>query len=228
LRFRYVYNYLPPGLMPRFIVESHRNLTPKKSRWRTGVVLSARDCEVLVLADVDRRRIDLLVDGPLALRRAALNVVLDHLEAAHALNPEAAPVAVVPLPDRPEVHVRYEHLLMLEDRMGPSYLYIPDGTDRTYPVGELLDGVRRDDAKERTNLDSPAQQAKSHVVILVHGIRTRALWQNELRKILQKDGFVVQPTNYGTSTSCTSYFPGSSSPARSSKRSPGKSGIRSA
>jgi hypothetical protein len=38
---------------------------------------------------------------------------------------------------------------------------------------------------------------KSPVVILIHGIRTRALWQDELRKSLQKDGFVVQPTNYG-------------------------------
>ncbi len=197
LRFRYVYDYLPPGLMPRFIVESYRNLTPEKSRWRTGVVLRVRDCEVLVLADLDQRRVDVQVAGSLALRRAALNVVLDHLEAVHALNPEAGPVAVVPLPDRPEVHVRYEHLLMLEDRMGPSYLYIPDGTDRAYPVGELLDGVRRDQAKQPSKIDTPAQHTKSHVVILVHGIRTRALWQNELRKILQKDGFAVQPTNYG-------------------------------
>ncbi len=204
LRFRYVYSYLPPGLIPRFIVESHRNLTPEKSRWRTGVVLRVRDCQVLVLADLDKTppRIDLQVDGPLALRRAALNVVLDHLEAVHALNPEAEPVAVVPLPDRPEVHVRYEHLLMLErlilqKRLEPRHSFIPDGADRPYGVGELLDGVRRDEAKQPRNIDSPAQHTKSHVVILVHGIRTRALWQNELRKILQKDGFVVQPTNYG-------------------------------
>jgi hypothetical protein len=33
-------------------------------------------------------------------------------------------------------------------------------------------------------------------VILIHGIRTQALWQNELRKTLEKAGFVVQPTNY--------------------------------
>jgi len=106
--------------------------------------------------------------------------------------------------------------------MGADYLYIPDGTDRAYRVGELLEGVRRDEAKhiggdtgrpdrvgelldsvrrdeakQPRRVDSPARDTKSHVVILVHGIRTRALWQNELRKILQKDGFVVQPTNYG-------------------------------
>jgi hypothetical protein len=197
LRFRYVYNYLPPGLIPRFIVQSRQNLTPEKSRWRTGVVLGVRDCEALVLADLDQRRVDIQVTGPPALRRAALNVVLNNLETVHALNPEAEPVAVVPLPDRPEVHVRYEHLLMLEQRMGSDYSFIPDGADRLYTIRELLDGVRRDEAKQPSKVDSPTQHAKSHVVILVHGIRTRALWQNELRKILQKDGFVVEPTNYG-------------------------------
>jgi internalin A len=75
LRFRYVYDYLPPSLIPRFIVESYRNLTPEKSRWRTGVVLRVRDCDVLVLADLDQRRVDVQVAGPHALRRAALNVV---------------------------------------------------------------------------------------------------------------------------------------------------------
>jgi len=155
---------------------------------------------------------------------------LNNLEDVHALNPEAEPVAVVPLPDRPEVHVRYEHLLMLEQRMGsdhsfipdgadrlytiselldgvrrdeakqpgkPDHSFIPDGADRLFTIGELLDGVRRDEAKQPGKIDSPVRHAKSHVVILVHGIRTRALWQNELRKILEKDGFVVQPTNYG-------------------------------
>jgi pimeloyl-ACP methyl ester carboxylesterase len=197
LRFRYIYNYLPPGLIPRFIVQSHQNLTAEKSRWRTGVVLLARDCEALILADLDQRRVDIQVTGSPALRRAALNVVLNDLDAVHALNPEAEPVAVVPLPDRPEVHVRYEHLLMLEQRMGSSHSFIPDGGDRSYQVEELLDGVRRDESKQPGRTDSPVPSTKSHVVVLVHGIRTRALWQNELRKTLQKESFVVQPTNYG-------------------------------
>ena len=42
LRFRYAYKYLPPSLIPRFIVESLQNLTPEKARWRTGVVLNVR------------------------------------------------------------------------------------------------------------------------------------------------------------------------------------------
>jgi hypothetical protein len=103
----------------------------------------------------------------------------------------------VPLPDRPGVHVRYDHLLMLEHRMGPDHAFIPDGADRDYAVGELLGDVRRDTQHQPRHVDSAPQRTKPHVVILVHGIRTRAIWQNELRKVLQEDGFIVQPTNYG-------------------------------
>jgi hypothetical protein len=73
---------------------------------------------------------------------------LDHLEAVHTLNPEAGPDAVVPLPDRPEVHVSYKHLLMLEQRMGPDHSFFPDGADRPYLVRKLLEGVRRDAANQ--------------------------------------------------------------------------------
>ncbi|MGQ0444888.1 MAG: hypothetical protein ACT4O2_07135 [Beijerinckiaceae bacterium] len=196
LRFRYVYNYWPPGLIPRFIVQSNQNLTPEKARWRTGVVLKASDSPVLVLADVDKKRVDIQVDGPPKLRRAALNVVLNDLEVVHRLNLEAEPEGVVPLPDHPEKHVSYKHLRKLEDDKGPEFEYFPDGADHAYQVGELLEGVRRDESKQPERIDAPDKSTKAHVVILIHGIRTRALWQNELRKAVEEVGFVVQPTNY--------------------------------
>ena len=148
LRFRYVYNYLPPGLIPRFIVQSNQNLTPEKARWRTGVVLKASDCPVLVLADLDKKRVDIQVDGPPKLRRAALNVILNDLEAVHRLNPEAEPEGVVPLPDHPEKHVSYKHLRKLEEDKGSDFEYFPDGADHAYQVGELLEGVRRDESNQ--------------------------------------------------------------------------------
>ena len=195
-------SYLPPGLIPRFIVESHQNLTPERARWRTGVVLNVRNCQVLVLADLDQRRVDLQVDGPIALRRAALNVVLNDLKVVHALNPEAEPVALVPLPDRPEVHVSYEHLLKLEASFGPDHEFIPDGAERAYQVRELLEGVRLGQAVIASSTTTARtgerhEDTQTHVVILIYGIRTRALWQNAIGRALKRQGFVVQPTNYG-------------------------------
>jgi GTPase SAR1 family protein/Ran GTPase-activating protein (RanGAP) involved in mRNA processing and transport len=159
LRFRYIYNYLPPGLIPRFIVESHQNLTSERSIWRTGAVLRVRDCDALVLADLDRQRVDIQVTGSLPARRAALNIILNDLDAAHALNPEADPIPVVPLPDRPDVHVQYQHLLMLEQRMGPNYSFFPDGAERLYEVRELLQGVRSDQSTPLGRILEPASAA---------------------------------------------------------------------
>ena len=64
LRFLYQYSFLPPGLIPRFIVQAHQNLTDTPTRWRTGVLLGAAGCKVLVRGDRDRRRIDIHVAAP--------------------------------------------------------------------------------------------------------------------------------------------------------------------
>jgi hypothetical protein len=200
LRFRFGYSYLPPGLIPRLIVESNRNLLPEMPRWRGGVMLATRDCEVLVLADADQRRVELEVSGPPALRRSALNVVLNDLDAVHALNPEAEPLALVPLPDQSDQQVRYEHLLELERRYGAEHSFLPEGSRREYTVRELLEGVRRDPG---TALPRPSVargcvvESQTHTVILVHGIRTTALWQSSVRAALEQQGFSVALTNYG-------------------------------
>ena len=57
LRFRYHYSFLPRSLMPRFIVQAHRNLTADPTRWRDGVVLNAVGCTVLVRSDRDLSRL---------------------------------------------------------------------------------------------------------------------------------------------------------------------------
>jgi nucleoside phosphorylase len=44
---------------------------------------------------------------------------------------------------------------------------------------------------------SSSAQARTHVVILVHGIRDFALWQTNVRDSLEKEGFKSESTNYG-------------------------------
>lgn len=144
LRFRYQYDYLPPGLIPRFIVEAHRHLTDDSTRWRTGVVLDVRGCPVLVRGDVSQRHIDIVIAGQAELQRSALNVVLDDLETAHRLSGDIGAEPRVPLPDQPKLDVSYTHLLKLEQRYGLAREFDPEGADRPYTVGELLEGVRRE------------------------------------------------------------------------------------
>jgi small GTP-binding protein len=142
LRFRFDYAFLPPGLIPRFIVQAHRNLTEHPTRWRTGVVLGAAQCKILVRGDRAARRIDIQVSGPANLRRSALNIVLDDLDEVHKLNPEVHPKAMVPLTDEPNLAVSYEHLLTIEKRYDIDRSFDPDGASRPYTVRELLEGLR--------------------------------------------------------------------------------------
>jgi len=145
LRFRYDYAFLPPGLIPRFIVQAHHNLTEESETWRSGVVLEAVSCRILVEADRDKRRIDISVAGMADRRRSALNVVLDHLEVVHTHNQEIGQKARVPLPDKLDVDVGYDHLMLLEEKCGLEHRFYPEGADRIYTVGELLEGVRREE-----------------------------------------------------------------------------------
>jgi alpha-beta hydrolase superfamily lysophospholipase len=45
--------------------------------------------------------------------------------------------------------------------------------------------------------EESAPTSNGHLVILVHGINTRAHWMNELKPALEKAGFAVAPTSYG-------------------------------
>jgi internalin A len=147
LRFRFDYEFLPRGLIPRFLVEAHPRLTT--TRWRMGGVFEAADCKVLVKGDDQRKRIDLWVDGPEQMRRAALHVILEDLERVHQLNPESKPTPKVPLPENPELDVPYQYLRDLERLKGPAHEFMAPGTTRDYVVGHLLDGVGRMQPSER-------------------------------------------------------------------------------
>lgn len=53
VRLRYRYNILPPGLLSRFIVQTHA-LSEGAPHWRHGVVLKHADAQALILEESDR------------------------------------------------------------------------------------------------------------------------------------------------------------------------------
>jgi small GTP-binding protein len=151
LRFRYAYEFLPPGLVPRFIVQAHHNLSKLPTRWHSGVVLEVVHCPVLLRGDHDARRIEIEVAGPPGQRWLALNIVLNDLKQVHdRYGKEIGAKALVPVPDRPEVAVSYEHLLTLEQLESTGHKFLPEGADRKYTVRELLEGVRGERAPRQT------------------------------------------------------------------------------
>jgi hypothetical protein len=64
------------------------------------------------------------------------------------------------------------------------------------PEAERVLALAEFEGVDRTGQTDVAAQQKPHVVVLIHGIRTRALWQSDLRKTLQEEGFTVHTISY--------------------------------
>jgi hypothetical protein len=148
LRFRFQYRRLPTGFIPRLIVEAHRSLTDKPTWWRTGVVLGAEGCRILVRGDTAHDRVEIHVAGT-AGQRAALSIVRTYFDAVHRYYARLPVKARVPLPEQPEVDVGYDHLVQLERDEGLEHSFLPEDADRKYTVRELLERVRDDAAHQR-------------------------------------------------------------------------------
>ncbi len=160
LQFEYHYDVLPGGIIPRFIVRMHLNLTEHPTFWRSGVVLEIDGCRTLVRGDLQNSKVFVEVQGPGTRRRGALTVVREQFRSIHATIPRLQVEERVPLWNDPGKSVGYKHLLKLEER--GDYEYWPDGAEEPYMIHELLNGVT--DAIQRSK-DRGSGEAKRHTSI---------------------------------------------------------------
>ncbi|AKB24843.1 E3 ubiquitin-protein ligase SspH2 [Methanosarcina sp. MTP4] len=138
LRFVIDYDFLPPSVMPRFIVKMNRDIKDDL-RWRTGVVLEDRgfNSTAVTIADIEAKRISIYVNGD--QRRDYFSVILQRFREINGSFEKLKAIEKIPLPDEPEITVGYEHLIKLELRGIETYM--PDGSDNEYKVSELLGTV---------------------------------------------------------------------------------------
>lgn len=158
LGFRYQYEVLPEGLLPRFIVQTnlHSEMNPKW-RWRTGVVLNREGCLAVVRADVRERRVDIHICGSERGRRDLLAIIRERFDGQHrdlkGLNVDQR----VPVPGEAGVTVSYEFLVTLE---GEGELWCrPEGARQKYRVAELLNGI--EPPQHRANRHGPERARSS-------------------------------------------------------------------
>jgi internalin A len=138
LNFQYAYPVLPAGVICRFIVRMHQHVDRSRS-WRSGTVLKIDGNTVLVRGDTEKNKAFIAVQGAVRQRKGSLAIVRDAFRYVHSTIPALGPKEEVPLPDRPDVAVPYDHLLKLEE-LGESTC-VPIGADRRYSVTGLLNGV---------------------------------------------------------------------------------------
>jgi hypothetical protein len=60
-----------------------------------------------------------------------------------------------------------------------------------------MNEVKRGGEKESYSLDVLLNENSKHLVLLVHGINTRALWMDIVQPALERAGFSVAPISYG-------------------------------
>ena len=102
VRLRYVYDPLPEGVLPRFIVMTHL-LSEGQPRWRNGVVLVEENAAALVRRGETRNQVEVTAFGPPAARLRLLEIIQGNLERIHADLPEPKPVAEIELAELREV-----------------------------------------------------------------------------------------------------------------------------
>ncbi len=147
LDFRFQYEILPEGLLPRFIVQAHRH-SEGNPRWRSGVVLSRDGCQAIVRADIRERRVDVHITGNGAQRRGLLAIIRDKFDEQHRGFKGLVVDERVPVPGEPGITISYKFLLDLEQD-GEEW-YRPEGASKRVRVVDLLNGVESAQARAQT------------------------------------------------------------------------------
>ena len=140
LNLEYHYDYLPAGLIPRFIVRMH-NAISKNTYWKNGVVMRIDGRRVLVRGSREEKKVFVSVEKREPASRRALTVVRHNLAAIHGAMRHLEVREMVSLPDDPGVTVDYKDLEQYEKDEGRMYSWRPQGAKRKYTVRELLEGI---------------------------------------------------------------------------------------
>ncbi|XCN73661.1 MAG: COR domain-containing protein [Candidatus Electrothrix aestuarii] len=146
LRFVIHYtDFLPPSVMPRFIVKRHQEIKDKL-RWRTGVVLAHPQLEAtaVVRADNEARRIHIAVTGK--ERKVYLALIWLSLREINTGFEGLKVSERVPMPDDPKRSVPYKTLLTYREKGLEQY--IPEDSEQVYRVQDLLAAVHPDNEQE--------------------------------------------------------------------------------
>lgn len=152
LNFRYEYEVLPEGLLPRFIVRTH-GLSENEARWRTGVILRFEEGRALVKADLVDKKVFIHVTGKAEARRRLLAVIRSDFERIHN-DLKFKPAEMVPLHEHPDEAVTYEELVVYERDGMREFTKVINKKVVKVDVQELLNGVdlegtrRREDKRE--------------------------------------------------------------------------------
>lgn len=136
LQLVYQYNYLPPSVMPRLMVEMRRDITVP---WRTGVILN---CQASIAAEAmvssSEHSIKIIVTGDYKQKRGYLSTIRYFLDKINE-DFDVQIKILIPLPGHDGHFARYENLLKME-KAGEG-IYKDWDIEEEFEISKLLDGI---------------------------------------------------------------------------------------
>lgn len=193
LNFRYEYEVLPEGLLPRFIVRTH-SLSEGEHRWRTGVILRFEEGRALVKADVVDKKVFIHVTGKAEARRRLLAVIRSDFERIHA-DLKFKPAELVPLPNHPAFSVAYKKLKVLEEKGVASFTEVVGDDVIEVEVQRLLNGVDLAGTRRREERREALAELREEMVRVfisyAHKDEALRLKLDPHLKLLQRQGLIA-------------------------------------
>jgi internalin A len=191
LNFEYRYPALHEGVIPSFITRTYI-LSEGQARWRTGVVLAFEGCRALVKADLTERQVRIAVEGKAGdSRRRLLAVIRHEFESIHC-NFSFRPDEYVPVPDHPEVAIKYADLRVLEEKGIAKKQQVIGDDVLELDVRELLSGVDLVQRSRKGLQPMDAERNRALKMFYSYTHKDEAL-REELEthlKILQRQGVI--------------------------------------
>jgi internalin A len=149
--FQYDYPVLPSSIITRLIVRMNQNIY-EEIVWRTGVLLKIGKNLALVKADIEDKKISIVIDGVEYTRRDALSAIRFQLDEIHYTIKGLDPQKRIPIPNAPDAEpLDYEYLLQLERDGDLETLPVKNG-DRLVKVNirQLLSGVESEALRQQS------------------------------------------------------------------------------
>jgi len=82
LYIRYTYEFMPKGIITRFIVRMHHHINNQKLVWREGVILERAETKAEVIETYGKREIRIRLKGK--YKKEFIAIILDHFDQIHA------------------------------------------------------------------------------------------------------------------------------------------------
>ncbi|OUC12470.1 MAG: hypothetical protein B0A82_22225 [Alkalinema sp. CACIAM 70d] len=172
LEFQYHYTVLPSSIISRFIVRMHY-YADHQTWWRSGIVLGYRSNRALVKSDREARKISIFINGPSSTRRELLAIIRSQFDTIHYSIKGILAEEKVPLPNRPDIVVDYNHLLTLEE-LGEE-TFIPSGLRERTSVRQLLDGIESEEDRRSRYKNSryALENPQGNISIIINNNNTQ-------------------------------------------------------